>query len=86
MIAAMAIDKEGRYSRVYRQKVTFKKYQASDINELFSRAAHSAPVNCVKSVQPEKIAVDKNPVFGKEALREKKIEVKQNDCVFRSLI
>lgn len=86
MIAALAIDKEGRYSRVYRQKVTFKKHQAADINELFSRAAHSAPVNCVKSVQPEKIAVEKNPVFGKEALRERKIEVKQNDCVFRSLI
>ena len=86
MIAAMAIDKEGRYSRVYRQKVTFKKYQASDINELFSRAAQSAPVKCVKAVQPAKSKVEKNPAFGKEALRERKLEVKQNGCVFRSLI
>lgn len=86
MIAAMAIDKEGRYSRVYRQKVTFKKYQASDINELFSRAAQSAPVKCLKAVQPAKSKAEKNPAFGKEALRERKLEVKQNGCVFRSLI
>lgn len=86
MIAAMAIDKEGRYSRVYRQKVTFKKYQASDINELFSRATQSAPVKCVKAVQPAKSKAEKNPAFGKEALRERKLEVKQNGCVFRSLI
>ena len=86
MIAAMAIDKEGRNSRVYRQKVTFKKYQASDINELFSRATQSAPVKCVKAVQPAKSKAEKNPSFGKEALRERKLEVKQNGCVFRSLI
>ena len=38
MIAAMAIDKEGRYSRVYRKKYTFKKYNASDIEDLFTRS------------------------------------------------
>ncbi|MBR5300861.1 MAG: BACON domain-containing protein [Bacteroidales bacterium] len=86
MIAAMAIDKEGRYSRVYRQKVTFKKHQAADIEELFSRATQSAPVKCVKTMQPAKNKVEKNPVFGKEALRERKMDVKQNNCVFRSLI
>jgi hypothetical protein len=38
VIAAMAIDNEGRYSRVYRQKYTFKKYNASDISELFTKS------------------------------------------------
>ena len=36
VIAALAIDKEGRYSRVYRQKYTFRKYNASPISELMS--------------------------------------------------
>ena len=36
VIAALAIDKEGRYSRVYRQKYTFKKYAASPISDLLS--------------------------------------------------
>ena len=36
VIAALAIDKEGRYSRVYRQKYTFKKYNASPISDLLS--------------------------------------------------
>lgn len=38
MIAAMAIDNEGRYSRVYRQKYTFRKYNASPIEDLFTRS------------------------------------------------
>ncbi|MBR5103456.1 MAG: BACON domain-containing protein [Bacteroidales bacterium] len=38
VIAAMAIDNEGRYSRVYRQKYTFRKYNASDISELFTKS------------------------------------------------
>ena len=38
MLAAMAIDNEGRYSRVYRQKCQFKKYNASDINDLFTKS------------------------------------------------
>ena len=36
VIAALAIDKEGRYSRVYRQKYTFKKYNASPISDILS--------------------------------------------------
>lgn len=41
MLAAMAIDNEGRYSRVYRQKCQFKKYNAADINDLFTKSAGS---------------------------------------------
>lgn len=40
VIAAMAIDNEGRYSRVYRQKYTFRKYNASDISELFTKSSN----------------------------------------------
>lgn len=36
VIAALAVDKEGRYSRVYRYKYTFKKFNASDIDDLLS--------------------------------------------------
>lgn len=36
VIAALAIDKEGRYSRVYRKKYTFRKYNASPISDLLS--------------------------------------------------
>lgn len=43
VIAAMAIDNEGRYSRVYRQKYTFRKYNASDINDLFTKSAFPKP-------------------------------------------
>lgn len=39
MIAAMAIDFDGRYSRVYRQKCQFKKYQATDINDFFTKSS-----------------------------------------------
>lgn len=38
VIAALAIDKEGRYSRVYRQKYTFKKHNASDIQDFFTKS------------------------------------------------
>ena len=43
MIAAMAIDHDGRYSRVYRQKCTFRKYNAADIEELFTKSASPQP-------------------------------------------
>ncbi len=46
LIAAMAIDDEGRYSRVYRYKHTFKKYEASDIEDLFTKSSN--PVVSVK--------------------------------------
>ena len=39
LLAAMAIDKEGRYSRVFRQKCQFKKYQATDINDFFTKSS-----------------------------------------------
>ena len=39
VIAALAIDKEGRYSRVYRQKYTFKKYAASPIEDLLTKSS-----------------------------------------------
>ena len=39
VIAAMAIDKQGRYSKVFREKYTFKKYNASDIQDFFTKAS-----------------------------------------------
>ena len=38
VIAAMAIDKQGRYSRVYRKKYTFRKYNASPISDLLTKS------------------------------------------------
>ena len=38
LLAAMAIDDEGRYSRVFRQKCQFRKYNASDIEDLFTKS------------------------------------------------
>lgn len=38
LLAAMAIDNEGRYSRVFRQKCQFRKYNASDIEDLLTRS------------------------------------------------
>lgn len=93
MIAAMAIDKEGRYSRVYRKKVTFKKYQASDIEELFGRSADAAESTKVSSLRSMGVKVEKDsaqrkkkPVFGKESLREENIDMKKKHCIFKGLI
>lgn len=38
MLAAMAIDNEGRYSRVYRYKYTFRKRNAAPIEDLFTKS------------------------------------------------
>jgi hypothetical protein len=53
VIAAMAIDNEGRYSRVYRQKYTFKKYNASDINDLFTKSAFPRPEVTIPYALPQ---------------------------------
>ena len=65
VIAAMAIDNEGRYSRVYRQKYTFKKYNASDIDELFTRTSSLRGDVQIPYALPEMlIEVEKNDLRG----------------------
>ena len=62
VIAAMVIDEEGRYSRVYRQKYTFKKYNAADINDLFTKSDQPDAVQLSPLVIPEEeIKVVKTP-------------------------
>ena len=53
VIAAMAIDNEGRYSRVYRQKYTFRKGNASDINDLFTKSALPRPEVTIPYALPQ---------------------------------
>jgi hypothetical protein len=53
VIAAMAIDNEGRYSRVYRQKYTFRKGNASDINDLFTKSAFPKPEVAIPYALPQ---------------------------------
>ena len=64
VIAAMAIDNEGRYSRVYRQKYTFRKYDAADINDLFTKSALPKPEVPIPYALPEqqevKVVKDRN--------------------------
>ena len=64
MIAAMAIDKEGRYSRVYRQKVTFRKYNASDIQDLFTRSSQPDACGTLSFERPEdEIEIRRSPAY-----------------------
>ena len=64
LLAAMAIDNEGRYSRVFRQKCQFKKYNAADINELFTKSAgFEDGVDIPLAPQPE-IKVEKQKGAG----------------------
>ena len=53
VIAAMAIDNEGRYSRVYRQKYTFRKRNAADIEDLFTKSAFPQPEVAVPYALPQ---------------------------------
>ena len=53
VIAALAIDTEGRYSRVYRQKYTFKKYNASPIDELFTKSVDNRPAVQIPYALPQ---------------------------------
>ena len=65
MIAAMAIDNDGRYSRVYRQKYTFRKYNASPIEDLFSKSSETEAGVPVPYALPEnEIKAEKNDVKG----------------------
>ena len=52
-LAATAIDNEGRYSRVYRQKYTFKKYNAADINDLFTKSEFTQPEVTIPYALPQ---------------------------------
>ena len=53
VIAALAIDKEGRYSRVYRQKYTFKKYAASPISDLLTKSSLPKPEVSIPYALPQ---------------------------------
>lgn len=53
VIAALAIDPEGRYSRVYRQKYTFKKYNAADIDDLFTKSRDNVSEAKIPYALPE---------------------------------
>jgi hypothetical protein len=65
VIAAMAIDNEGRYSRVYRQKYTFRKYNASPISDLLSKAPQAGPDVQIPYALPEfKVEVTKDKPAG----------------------
>ena len=65
MIAAMAIDNEDRYSRVYRQKYTFKKYNAAPIEELFTKVSHEdAGVPVPFALPDEEMKVTKEKMSG----------------------
>ena len=101
IIAAMAIDEEGRYSRVYRQKYTFKKYNASDIEELFTRAVPAEDVGTsTLEIPEEKIEVVKTSGYSEVDIREDnqvfKMKIKnparrtadfqEKHCIFKSLI
>ena len=60
MLAAMAIDDQGRCSRVYRQKCQFKKYNASDIEDLFTKSLLPQTGVAVPYALPEQdFSVDK---------------------------
>jgi hypothetical protein len=97
----MAIDEEGRYSRVYRQKYTFRKYNASDIEDLFTRSVPSEGVGISPMLIPEeKIEVVKTSGYPEADIREdnhafkRKIknlahrsgDFKEKHCIFKSLI
>jgi len=65
MLAAMAIDNEGRYSRVYRQKCQFKKYNAADINDLFTKSvSQDAGVPVPLALPENEIKVERKNVKG----------------------
>ena len=66
VIAAMAIDNEGRYSRVYRQKYTFKKYNASDIQDFFTKSYGPETLNVpIPYAAPEQLfELKKDPMTG----------------------
>ena len=58
VIAAMAIDNEGRYSRVYRQKYTFRKRNAADIDELFTKSPYSQPEVAIPYALPQEQEIE----------------------------
>ena len=80
VIAAMVIDEEGRYSRVYRQKYTFKKYNAADINDLFTKSDQPDAVQLSPLVIPEEeIKVVKTPA-------ETDSDITKKHCIFKKSI
>lgn len=82
VVAAMAIDKEGRYSRVFRQKYTFKKQYASDIEEFFTKSSESRVEVPVPFALPEtEIQVTKTKVAGDDRFSEEKMAKVRRDAV-----
>ncbi len=83
MLAAMAIDKDGRYSRVYRQKCQFKKYDAAPIEELFTKSSSVEPEITVPFRYEEKeIQLEKHrPVVDDRFSQEKMSKVRKENRI-----
>ena len=75
VIAALAIDTEGRYSRVYRQKYTFRKYNASPISDLLTKSLDNHPAVKVPYALPEmKVELIKDRQTGDDRFSAAKME------------
>ncbi|MBR5567451.1 MAG: BACON domain-containing protein [Bacteroidales bacterium] len=75
VIAALAIDTEGRYSRVYRQKYTFRKYNASPISDLLTKSLDNRPAVKVPYALPEmKVELIKDRQTGDDRFSAAKME------------
>ena len=75
LLAAMAIDKEGRYSRVFRQKCQFKKYNAADINDLFTKSADfDGGVDIPLAPEQQEIKVEKQKSTGDSRFSQENLE------------
>ena len=85
LLAAMAIDKEGRYSRVFRQKCQFKKYYASDINELFTKSAgFDGGVDIPLAPEQQEIKIEKQKNAGDSRFSQENLEkVKRENRIRR---
>ena len=85
LLAAMAIDKEGRYSRVFRQKCQFKKYNASDINELFTKSAgFDGGVDIPLAPEQQEIKIEKQKNAGDSRFSQENLEkVKRENRIRR---
>jgi hypothetical protein len=83
LLAAMAIDKEGRYSRVFRQKCQFKKRNASPIEDLLTKSSSSEPEITVpfRFEEQEIQLVKDRPAVDDRFSREKMSEVRKQNRI-----
>ena len=81
MLAAMAVDDQGYYSKVYRQKVTFQKWNAADPDELLGTKSGSSTL-CVplqfefeaKDIKVDKFVGQRDDRFSADAVAKIKHE------------